>query len=60
MTINQWKEQVLNYNNALNKELKQHKIAQTLYYGFEVIDGKIINNPEILFVGINPGKGNGN
>src|SRR5690606_38977076 len=30
-----------------------------LYYGFEVLDGKIIEQPRILFIGINPGKGNG-
>lgn len=59
MNIKDWKTKVLAYNEQLNEQLKNNENAKDQYYGFEVIDGKIIENPEILFVGINPGKGNG-
>lgn len=59
MTLNQWKNDVTNYNTSLNNKLQSHNTAKNLYYGFEVIDGKLIENPEILFIGINPGCGNG-
>ncbi|MBU2905123.1 hypothetical protein KO529_10035 [Arenibacter algicola] len=57
-TLETWKEQVLDYNTSLNDKLRQNEIAKSLYYGFKVIDGKLIDKPDILFVGINPGMGN--
>ncbi len=60
MNIQDWKTKVIAYNEQLNQQLKNNEAVKNLYYGFEVIDGKIIENPEILFVGINPGKGGGN
>jgi len=56
-TINQWKTEVKNYNLELNKILKENQELKNLFYGFEVIDGELINNPQILFIGINPGAG---
>jgi len=59
MNIQEWKTRVITYNEQLNEQLQKNIVAKDLYYGFEVIDGKIIENPEILFIGINPGVGNG-
>ncbi len=59
MTIQTWEENLKTYLNTLNQELLKDEEAKKLYYGFDVIDGKLIGNPEILFVGINPGKGSG-
>ena len=56
--ILQWKEEVEKYNAALSTILDEKSNHKDLYYGFEVIDGKLIENPEILFIGINPGRGN--
>jgi len=47
------------YLEGLNNQLKSNESAKELYYGFYVFDGKIIQNPDILFIGINPGKGAG-
>ncbi len=58
-SIEEWKKQVNEYLNSLNHELQKDEKAKELYYGFDVIDGMLIKNPLILFVGINPGKGNG-
>jgi hypothetical protein len=55
----EWKKEVKNYNSNFNQLLESNSNFKDLYYGFEVIDGKIIDNPSILFIGINPGKGNG-
>jgi hypothetical protein len=59
-TIEDWKKEVIAYNTQLNEQLQQNEQAKLLYYGFDVIDGQIIKNPDILFIGINPGQGNGN
>ncbi|MBV7440422.1 hypothetical protein KRX57_03245 [Weeksellaceae bacterium TAE3-ERU29] len=56
-TIQKWKEEVETYLEDLNKKLLQSEKAKELYYGFEVIDGELKMNPEILFIGINPGAG---
>lgn len=57
--ILQWKQEVEKYNVALITILDEKSNHKDLYYGFEVIDGKLIEHPEILFIGINPGRGNG-
>jgi len=54
-----WKKQVKEYNFELNNLLTKNSNHKNLYFGFEVFDGKPINNPDILFIGINPGRGNG-
>lgn len=57
--IKKWKTEVKKYNLELYKKLEINSNKKKLYYGFEVIDGKIIQQPKILFIGINPGKGDG-
>lgn len=59
MTLEKWKKEVLEYNQELNDQLKNNEIAKDLYYGFDVIDGKLIDSPEVLIIGINPGQGSG-
>lgn len=44
------------YINELNKELKQGELKD-LYYGFCITEGKIKQNIDFLFIGINPGSG---
>lgn len=58
-TITTWEKEVFEFNTKINNKLQHDEKAESLYYGFDVIDGKIIENPDILFVGINPGQGNG-
>lgn len=60
MNIATWKKEVLEYIQVLNSQLQKNEIAKEWYYGFDVIDGKLIDSPEVLIVGINPGRGNGN
>lgn len=56
--IQEWETSVVDYLEELNKKLQVSDEAKNLYFGFEVIDGKLIDNPKILFIGINPGSGN--
>lgn len=56
-----------NWSNEIDKELKilKSKIdlndkTKSLYGGFYVWDSKFVQNPEIMFIGINPGSGNPN
>lgn len=55
--LSQWKGQIIKYLYQLNNELIASEHIKKLYYGFEVIDGKLKVNPQILFIGINPGYG---
>lgn len=55
--ILKWKKDVLEYNNCLKSELLKSVEDKNIFYGFEAIDGKIVENPTILFMGINPGRG---
>ncbi len=57
-TIKDWEYQVQNYLELTNQQLLSNEDCKKLYYGFEVIDGEIIMNPDFLFIGINPGFGN--
>jgi hypothetical protein len=56
--MKKWEDEVSIYLETINKKLQENNNSKELYYGFEVIDGKLIENPEILFIGINPGFGN--
>lgn len=47
-----------NYLEDLNSQLLINNEAKKGYYGFYLFDGKIIESPDILFIGINPGRGN--
>ncbi len=58
--LTDWKTQVYDYNTELIKLLDEKTNLNYLYFGFEIFDGKAIEAPEILFLGINPGRGNGN
>jgi hypothetical protein len=44
----------------LKEQIDDNDIAKSLYGGFYVWDSKYIENPEIMFIGINPGNGNPN
>lgn len=57
--INDWSTQVKEFNTQLLQQLNIQSNYKDHFYGFEVFDGPIIHNPKILFIGINPGKGNG-
>ena len=48
--------------NLLNLKIKidNNEIAKSFYGGFYIWDSKYIENPEIMFIGINPGNGNPN
>ena len=45
---------------SLKIKIDKNEIAKSLYGGFYVWDSKFIENPEIMFIGINPGNGNPN
>ena len=57
-TIEVWEKKVSTYLNNLNKTLLENEQTKGLYNGFYVWDSKIIQNPKIMFIGINPGNGN--
>lgn len=57
MSIEEWKKDVFKYNSSLNQKLQSNIKAKKIYYGFDIVDGKLFENPEILFIGINPGRG---
>ena len=52
--INEWKKEVTDFNSNLTQLLESKSNLKDLYYGYEVIDGKLIDKPKILFIGINP------
>ena len=56
--LTKWKKEVYEFNTQLVKLLNEKSNHKDLYFGFEIFDGKPITNPEILFIGINPGRGN--
>lgn len=58
-TLKNWTSEVKEFNKEFSKKLNQESNHKDLFYGFEVFDGKIIDKPLILYIGINPGKGNG-
>ncbi|OAD90897.1 hypothetical protein A7A78_13160 [Aequorivita soesokkakensis] len=53
-----WEKDVLKGLEAQKKIIDQNEQAQHLYGGFYIWDSKYILNPEIMFIGINPGNGN--
>lgn len=57
-TLKNWKTEVKKFNKELAKKLNVESNKKDLFYGFEVFDGKIIDKPLILYIGINPGRGN--
>lgn len=59
MTIEKWKNEVTLYLTELRDNVNDNPDLKDLCYGYSVIDGKLVENPDILFIGINAGKGNG-
>ena len=55
-----WEKDVLKSLETLKEELDQNPKAKGLYNGFHVWYSKFIEEPEIMFIGINPGNGNPN
>lgn len=45
------------YLEELNSALQANEKARQMYYGFEIFDGPLRTKPDVLIVGINPGKG---
>ena len=60
ISYNNWKSDIANKLASLKIKIDQNEIAKSLYGGFYVWDSKFIENPEIMFIGINPGNGNPN
>lgn len=55
-----WTTDVSNKLTSLKTKIDSKETAKSLYGGFYVWDSKFILNPEIMFIGINPGDGNPN
>jgi hypothetical protein len=60
LNYNNWKSDIENKLESLKIKIDKNEIAKSLYGGFYVWDSKFIENPEIMFIGINPGNGNPN
>jgi len=60
MNYNNWEKQVQHSLEKLKTKLDQNSISKELYNGFYIWDSKYRSNPEIMFIGINPGDGNPN
>lgn len=55
-----WEKQVRDALQELKKDLDENEMAKSLYNGFYIWDSKFIVEPEVMFIGINPGDGNPN
>jgi len=60
LNLKNWTTDISNKLAALKIKINSNEIAKSLYGGFYVWDSKFIENPEIMFIGINPGNGNPN
>jgi len=60
LTIETWTANVQAALNDLKSKIDNNDKAKALYGGFYIWDSKLIENPEIMFIGINPGNGNPN
>jgi hypothetical protein len=59
-TIEEWEKDVKSYLISIKELLDNNEEAKNLYNGFYIWDSKLIYNPKIMFIGINPGNGNPN
>ena len=59
-TIENWTKEVKHYLENIKELLDQNEEAKKLYNGFYIWDSKLIYNPKIMFIGINPGDGDEN
>ena len=53
-----WEADVLKGLKAVKEKLDKNEQSKSLYHGFYIWDSKFIEEPEIMFIGINPGNGN--
>jgi len=60
LTYQNWSDDIKACLTDLKNQIDQNEISKSLYGGFYVWDSKYIENPEIMFIGINPGNGNPN
>lgn len=60
MQYNKWEENVKKSTEELKIRLDENQKCKELYNGFYIWDSKFVENPEIMFIGINPGDGNPN
>ncbi|MBX7205282.1 MAG: hypothetical protein K1X81_07640 [Bacteroidia bacterium] len=58
--LQMWTAEVQKYLQSLEIALNSNSEAKEIYKGFFVWDSKFIDNPKVMFVGINPGTGNPN
>lgn len=56
--LSAWTREVEEYSSTWNEKLKNNPATKDLYYGFKVWYSEMVEAPEVLFIGINPGKGN--
>lgn len=55
-----WQNNVQQYLSELKNRIDNNEEARALYKGFYVWDSKLTFDPEIMFIGINPGAGDPN
>lgn len=60
LTYQTWSDDIKTSLTDLKNRIDLNEISKSLYGGFYVWDSKYIENPEIMFIGINPGNGNPN
>lgn len=58
LTFKNWTADINEILSNLKEKIDNNLNAKSLYGGFYVWDSKYIANPEIMFIGINPGNGN--
>lgn len=55
--LSDWTCEVNKYSTEWNEKLKNNPATKDLYYGFKVWYSQMVESPEVLFIGINPGSG---
>jgi hypothetical protein len=60
LTCQNWTADIKVNLSRLKIKIDNNEVAKSLYGGFYIWDSKFIENPKIMFVGINPGDGNPN
>jgi len=53
-----WERNVIKGIRNQKEKIDKNELSKSLYGGFYIWDSKFIQNPEIMFIGINPGDGN--
>lgn len=60
LTYGKWSNEIKKTLSEIKNKIDKNEFAKSIYGGFYVWDSKLIENPEIMFIGINPGNGNPN